>query len=164
MNTSTMTAVQKQIKHILDNRFTAREIADNYLNISFDQRTPLHPDDEAKAKKRIAENSVLSSKLNTRSEPEQLINEIVRAVGFYEPIVLSEYKNPSVLEIDKHMNNASQNIGKIAQDVDALTRTLLQPLTLITKEELTARRDYLQEVLSQGYVYISRQLLTGVQK
>jgi hypothetical protein len=166
MNYLKMMAVQKQIEHILANKFTPDEIADNYLNIPFDKRSlPPSPDAEAIGKVRIANNRVLSSWLNYRADPEQLINEILRAVGFYEIPVLLEncrkvgnrLKGFTVPEIDEHLAKTSCNLEELKKDIAAIDRALKQPLSAMTMMELTDQREGLQEVVDQDYVYISRQ-------
>lgn len=157
----------KQVKHILANPSTAAQIAISYLSIPFDKRSlPPSPEDVDKAKKRIAVNRGLFDKLKMRSEPELLLNEIVRAVGFYEIFVLCEHPKDTkidVAELSDHLDKAQQNFEELKNDISAIDRVLKQPLSTSAKVELLLRRDQLRCVEAQGYVRISRQQEVALQ-
>lgn len=162
MDVHKMEELQKKIEQILANNYTPQEIADSYLNTPFYKR-PLPPDPDAENKAR----GRLKGKWKWDNEPEQHINEIIRAVGFYEIPVLCEHHREKVTAteldftatgIDKHLAEASFNLERVNQDLKALCRVLeTQPLSHTATIELHSRRIQLKQVVEQGFVYISRQ-------
>ncbi|MEI6827568.1 MAG: hypothetical protein WCK54_18395 [Desulfuromonadales bacterium] len=159
MNATRYEAIQKQIENILFNKFTPEQIADNYLSIPFVKRTPPPPDVEEKARVRL--NAEL--KIDQRKDPQQLMAEIIGAVCFFEIPVLCDQGIITVPELDEHLDNPKRKLDEIVQDVEALSRVLNQPFSRDTVTEISKRRDHLQEVIDQGYIYISRQQEVALQ-